>query len=141
MTASLSGPGPRHWVFVWLLVFAVLGAVLVLSARALVPPPPLGKDAPAEQFSEGRAREIVRVLSEHIGRRVNGTEGYDKAVAYLSSELGRIPGVEVATQEDSGVYFHPFGPSSPTVYRVTNVLAGRSREAVLLDAHFDTLVD
>ena len=92
----------RSWLVPWLLVIAVLGAVLVLSARALVPPPPLGKDAPAEQFSEGRAREIVRVLSEDIGRRVNGTEAYDKAVAYLSSELGRIPGVEVATHSPSG---------------------------------------
>jgi hypothetical protein len=141
-------PGPfsefRRWGTSWLLVFSVLAVVLFLSVRALVPPPPLGVDAPAEQFAEGRARAIVRVLTEDIGRRVNGGEGYDRAVAYLSTELGKIPGVEVTTQQDSGVYFHLFGPSSPFVYRVTNVLGrlpGKSSEAVLLDAHFDTLPD
>jgi hypothetical protein len=134
----------RSWAGPWLLVSAVLATVLFLSVRALDPPPPLGRDAPLDRFSEGRAQEIVRALTQSIGRRVNGSDEYDRAAAFLAAELGKIAGVEVTTQQDAGVYLHPFAPSSPFVYRVTNVLGrlpGKSTDAILLDAHFDTLVD
>jgi hypothetical protein len=141
---SIPSSGLRSSGFRWALVLGVLVGILLLSVRALVPPRPLGPDAPPDVFSEGRARAMVRVLTEDIGRRVNGTPEYDRTVAYLTTELGKIPGVEVATQDDQGVYFHPMNPAGAIVYRVSNVLArlpGRSSEAILLDAHFDTLVD
>ena len=57
-------------------MFGTVAACLILSARALVPPAALGGDAAAGRLSEARARDIVRQLSEGIGRRVNGTPGY-----------------------------------------------------------------
>ena len=129
---------------VWLVVFGAIAAILALSAQTLVPPPALGRDAPAERFSEGRARDFVAGLTQGIGHRVNGTLGYRKAAAYLSAELGKIPGVEVETQQGSGVNFHRFAPWAPFVFQATNVLGrlpGRSNDAILLDAHFDTLTD
>jgi hypothetical protein len=137
---------PATWrtAAVWLVVFAAIAVVLSLSAHTLVPPPALGRDAPAEKFSEGRARDIVAQLTQGIGRRVNGTEGYRKAVAYLSEQLRKLPGVEVAIQPGSGVNFHRFAPWAPFVFQNTNVLGrlpGKSSDAILLDAHFDTLAD
>src|SRR5512137_559894 len=139
-----SHSGLLHVAVPWLLVFGALAAVLVLSLRALAPPPGLGRDAPPDRFSEGRARDIVRQLTEGIGRRVNGTEGYAKAAQYLAAELHTIPGVEVQTYEGSGTYIHRLFPASPIVYRNTNVLGrlpGKSSDTILLDAHFDTLPD
>ena len=135
---------PWRATAVWLLVLGAIATVLALSVRTLVPPPPLGRDAPPDRFSEGRAREIVADLTQGIGRRVNGTEGYRKAVAYLEVELGKIPGVEVQAYEGSGTNFHRFAPWAPFVFQNTNVLGrlpGKSRDAILLDAHFDTLAD
>jgi hypothetical protein len=128
----------------WLLVVGTITAVLFLSARALVPPTPLGKDAPKDRFSEARARAIVGRLSEGIGHRVNGTAGYVQAADYLAAELRKIPGVEVETQQGSGTHIHRLMPSLPRVYWTTNVLGrlpGKSSDAILLNAHFDTLVD
>ena len=109
-----------------------------------MPPAALGGDAAADRFSEARARDIVRQLSERIGRRVNGTPGHAHAAEFLAAELSKIPGVEVETQQSAGTYTHKMFPSYPFVYQTTNVLGrlpGKSRDAVLLDAHFDTLVD
>lgn len=129
---------------VWLVVAGTVVVLLALSTRALVPSRPLGRDAPADVFSEGRARAVVAALAQDIGQRVNGTAGYRKAVATLAAELGTIPGVEVQVQHGTGTNFHRFAPWVPFVFRTTNVLGrlpGRSNDAILLDAHFDTLTD
>ena len=141
---SLASSSVLRSVLPWILVFCTIAAILVLSAHALVPPAPLGRDAPAERFSEARARDIVRQLTEGIGRRVNGTEGYVQAADYLAAQLREIPGVEVETQRGSGTHIHKLFPSAPRLYWTTNVLGrlpGKTRDAILLNAHFDTLVD
>jgi len=128
----------------WLVVWGTIAAVLFLSARALVPPAPLGADAPAERFSEGRAREIIRHLTETIGLRPNGTPAHRQAALYLADELRKIPGVEVEMQAAAGTHIHAFAPSVPFVYRTMNVLGrlpGKAADTILLDAHFDTLID
>jgi hypothetical protein len=128
----------------WLVVCGTIGAVLALSARALEPPQPLPRDTPPDRFSEERARDIVRELSEGIGLRVNGAPGHQRAAEYLAAELRKLPRVEVELQEVSDVHTHRSFPQLPFVYRTTNVLGrlpGRSTEAILLDAHFDTLID
>jgi hypothetical protein len=73
---SRSSQGRFRSGFPWFLVFGAIAAILLLSLRVLVPPLPLHGDAPAAVFSEARARDIVYQLTERIGRRVNGTEGY-----------------------------------------------------------------
>ena len=137
-TFSLRSGGP------WLLVFGTIATVLILSVHALAPPAPLGRDAPMERFSEERARDIIRHLTEDIGLRVNGTPGHAKAAELLAAELRKIPGVEVETQLASGTHVHKMFPSVPFVYRTTNVLGrlpGKTNDAILLNAHFDTLID
>ena len=128
----------------WLLVLGTIAAALLLSLRALMPPAPFDANAPADQFSEGRAREIVRHLTEAIGLRVNGTAGHARAAEYLAAELRKLPGVEVETQQASSTHVHKMFPSVPFVYHTTNVLGrlpGKTSDAILLNAHFDTLID
>jgi len=132
------------WGASWLLVLATLAAMLALSVHALRPPAPLDRSAPAERFSEGRARDIVRYLTEDIGLRVNGAPGHAKAAEYLAAELRKLPGVEVEVQEVAEAHTHKRFPQLPFVYRTTNVLGrlpGKSTDAILLDTHFDTLID
>ena len=126
---SLARLLPRGWA--WLLVLGTLATVLALSVRALQPPAPLDRNAPAERFSEGRARDIVRHLTEDIGQRVSGAPGHAKAADYLAAELRKLPGVEVELQEVADVHTHQRFPQLPFVYRTTNVLGrlpGKSTE-------------
>lgn len=132
------------WWAIWGALLTLLGAVTGAAIWALRPPPPLPPDAPAARFSEGRAREIVRRLAEDIGVRVNGTPNHARAAELLAAELRRIPGLEVEIQVPSGTQVYRSFWLPAFVYRTVNVVArlpGRSPGAVLLDAHFDTLVD
>jgi hypothetical protein len=128
----------------WVAVAALLAAILGASLRTLQPPAPLPPDAPDTRFSEGRAREVVRRLADDIGFRVNGTPSHVQAAEMLAGELRRIPGVEVELQTVSGTQVYRSSWLPAFVYRTVNVVArlpGRSPDAILLDAHFDTLVD
>ena len=92
---SRSSQGRLRSVIPWFLVFGTIAAILLLSLRVLEPPVLPQRHAPVELFSEARAGEMVYQLTERIGRRVNGTEGYMKAAEYLATRLHEIPGVEV----------------------------------------------
>ena len=128
----------------WVGLAGLLAAVLIASRWALQPPAALPPDAPAARFSEGRARHVVRRLADDIGFRVNGTPNHAQAAEFLAGELRRIHGVEVETQIASGSQIYRSSRLPAFVYRTVNVVArlpGRSPEAILLNAHFDTLVD
>jgi hypothetical protein len=104
--------------------------------------PPRAKPAsiPATEFSAERAWRTLSYLADSIGYRVSGTPGTHRAEEYLVARLRGVPGVDVQVQEVSGV--RPAG-SRATGYTLRNVLAripGRSRDAVLLSAHYDTPV-
>jgi hypothetical protein len=135
---------PSTTALTWVALAGLLAALLGASWRALQPPAPLPADAPEARFSEGRAREIVRRLAGDIGFRINGTPEHARAAELLAGELRRIPGVEVEIQDVSGTQILRKGWYPAFVYRTLNVVArlpGRSPEALLLDAHFDTLAD
>ena len=89
---SRSSQGRLRSVIPWFLVFGTIAAILLLSLRVLEPPVLPQRHAPVELFSEARAGEIVYQLTERIGRRVNGTEGYMKAAEYLATRAARDPG-------------------------------------------------
>ena len=128
----------------WLLLAGVVLGVFALCVWALQPPPPRAAGARPDQFSEPRARAIVDHLSEDIGVRLNGTPGHRRAAEFLASELRRIPRLEVEIQEVADTHVFATVPFPPFVYRTINVVArlpGRSPQAVLLNAHFDTQLD
>jgi len=131
-------------VTTWAALVALLAVLVGACWRALQPPAPLPADAPPDRFSEGRARAVVRHLADDIGMRVNGTPNHARAAEWLAAELRKIPGLEVEQQiaADAHVFRSAWLPVF--VYRTVNVVArlpGRSPEAILLNAHFDTLTD
>lgn len=131
----------RAWL-VWLaLVHGLLFAVFHFN-RPIEPRAPAQKTA----FSEARAQKVLSHLTNDIGLRLSGTPNAERAAEYLADELRAIPGVEVDLQHvsDSHHLAGTFVPWPIIKYHVTNVVAripGRTRDAVLLNAHFDTLGD
>lgn len=124
----------------WAATTAIVVAILALVAWRERPPRPQPATIAPAEFSAARAWPVLAYLADTIGYRVAGTPGTDSAAAYLVGTLRRIPGVEVQVQEVSGAWAPP---SSHRVlaYTVRNVLVripGRSPEALLLSAHYDT---
>lgn len=130
----------------WLTWLVFVHAIVLAVFWRNTPIAPQGRDAPAPVFSEARALGTLDHLANQIGLRLAGTENAERAAEYLASQLRAIPGVEVDVQRVADAH-HLHGTNVPwpvIKYRVTNVVAripGRKREAVLLDAHFDTLGD
>jgi len=122
----------------------LIAAGLVAFTHSL--PRPAPADADAGSFSAERAMRLVTRLTDEIGHRPNGTAAHARAAEVIADELRAIPGVEVELQHVGGVQQYPQDPFPfpPFIYETTNVVArieGRSTDAVLLDAHFDTLTD
>jgi hypothetical protein len=116
------------------------GLLVALVAWRERPPRAKPASIPATEFSAERAWRVLSYLADTIGYRVSGTRGAQRAEEYLVSRLRAIPGVEVEVQEVTGAR-----PATGRVvaYTLRNVLAripGRSPDALLLSAHYDTPV-
>jgi len=142
-----SGFASKNSVGMWLVwgaPFAVLLALWGLAEVVQRPPAPVGETAGKEVFSEGRAMAVVRKLADEIGPHPVGSESGQRAAEWLEQELKKESRLEVERYHAEGdtrlgvwqeVNFH---------YRVTNVvarLAGRQKEAILLNAHYDSPVE
>jgi hypothetical protein len=128
--------GARRWV----VSIGVFVAIVVAVHCSEQPPHPRPLTAPSTDFSETRAFPLIRRLAA-LGPRVPGTAAYRQASDLLAAELRNISGVEVRVQEAEGVHAYPFIPFTVQEYRERNVLVrirGRSSDAILLSAHFDT---
>lgn len=115
---------------------------------------PLDFDAPIDRFSEARAVEHVRVLSQDIGGRQEGRPGLRQAAAYIKMQLEMMkeragPNVRIEIEETTvnGSFNMKFlGHSIALAYRNhTNILMRISAAdlqetdpSVLVNAHFDT---
>lgn len=124
MTHHLLRPAPR-WLRLALFPVSLLalGALALWSVR---PPAPLPADAPAEEFSAGRALEHVRALAAEP--RPVGSPVHARAREYLVSELEEL-GLEVEVHRDTVGYHHPrTGPRAriATVHNVLALLPGKS---------------
>ena len=135
-TRSTVAPGePREgWVLIAGLVLLALALLLTLSLGN--PPEPKPKDAPATEFSAGRAGEVLRTLvgdgTPHpVGSAANA-QVRERVMAQLRS-LGYTPEVQEASTCQAG-----WGCA-----RVANVLARlpgqQPGKAVLLVAHYDSV--
>ena len=122
----------------WITAALVTGSLVALILWRERPPTPKPASAPTTEFSADRAWPILSYLADTIGYRVSGTPGARRAEDYLVARLRQLPGVEVEVQEVDGA--RP-GRDRVTAYTLRNVLVripGRSREALLLSAHYDT---
>ncbi|KAF3624978.1 hypothetical protein FXO38_29981 [Capsicum annuum] len=79
-------------------------SVLVYSIIHMKFITPLPMDAPPDRFSEARAIEHVRVLSEDIGGRQEGRQGLRLAAQYIKTQLEMMkeraqPGIRIEIEE------------------------------------------
>jgi hypothetical protein len=130
---------PGGWK-TWLGIAAVTACVVAVTLSAARPPAPRSADAPASEFSEERAWPVFLHLARTLGSRATGTIHSRQAATYLVERLRELPGVEVELQQGSGVVQR--GRSMELVENsARNVLVripGRSVEAILLTAHYDS---
>ncbi len=133
---------PGGWK-IWLGIATVTACVVAAALSAARPPPPRSADAPPGEFSEERAWPVFLHLTRTLGSRPTGTAHSRQAAAYLMEKLRELPGVEVELQQGSGVVQR--GRSMELVeHSARNVLAripGRSTEAILLIAHYDSAAE
>lgn len=135
MLESNLAPLPnRYWGAAALLVVALV-ALIVWRER---PPRARPASIAASEFSAERAWTALSHLADSIGYRVSGTPGARRAAEYLTARLREIPGVEVEVQEASGVRSTSRAAVGYTLRNVLARIPGRSRDAVLLSAHYDT---
>ncbi|KAI9188368.1 hypothetical protein H9P43_002759 [Blastocladiella emersonii ATCC 22665] len=108
------------------------------------------------RFSEARARQHIRVLSQDIGQREVGTLGEDRSIHYITAELEKLrdaPKVshpfEISTKSGSGQHLFEIinVPIVKTYHNVTNIAVRftctdecASDKALLVNTHFDTML-
>ncbi|XVF43729.1 hypothetical protein PTKIN_Ptkin02bG0063800 [Pterospermum kingtungense] len=115
---------------------------------------PLGIDAPLDRFSESRAIEHVRVLSQEIDGRQEGRPGLREAARYIKAELEKVKeraGSNIRLEVEENVVGGSFnmmflGHSISFAYRnhtnilmrVSSIHSQDTDLSVLMNAHFDS---
>lgn len=123
-----------------------LAVGLFFGIYATIPTAPLGKDAPAQTFSAGRAMDDVRTIAARP--HPTGSAENDVVRAYLQQRLSSL-GMEVRIDQApvSAAALERLntwsgrGDKAVTLRNVIGILPGRDRSlpAVLLMAHHDTV--
>ncbi|WP_138759667.1 M28 family peptidase [Modestobacter altitudinis] len=96
----------------------LLGALAALSVVVLQPPAPAPVDAPAGEFSAGRAFEHVQQIA--AGTHVTGSAANDRVRSYLVDTLTEL-GLQTRVQDAVGA--DPGDPGRVEMARVRNVVA------------------
>ncbi|XP_016569791.1 endoplasmic reticulum metallopeptidase 1 isoform X1 [Capsicum annuum] len=128
-------------------------SVLVYSIIHMKFITPLPMDAPPDRFSEARAIEHVRVLSEDIGGRQEGRQGLRLAAQYIKTQLEMMkeraqPGIRIEIEEtivngSFNMFFLRHSISlayrnhTNIIMRISSVDSGENDSAVLVNGHFD----
>ncbi|XP_047323769.1 endoplasmic reticulum metallopeptidase 1 [Impatiens glandulifera] len=131
--------------FISLLVYSVLHMNFIT---------PLGIGAPPDRFSEARAIQHVRVLSQDIDGRQVGKQGYKDATQYILTQLQNMkdragPNIRVEVEDTiiSGSFNMMFlghnlslGYRNHTniIMRISSMDARDSDASVLVNGHFDS---
>lgn len=115
---------------------------------------PLGLDAPPQRFSEARAIQHIKVLSQDIHSRQEGQPGLRQAADYITSQLHLLqdrasPDIRIEIEETliNGSFNMMFlGRSISLAYRnhtnilmrISSAVSQEDDPAVLLNGHFDS---
>ena len=101
-----------------LVALLLLGGLAALSIGALQPPAPAPVDAPADEFSAGRAFEHVQQVAAET--HVTGSPANDRVRQYLVDTLQEL-GLQTRVQDAVGA--DPGDPGEVEMARVRNVVA------------------
>uniref|UniRef100_A0A7I4Y688 FXNA-like protease n=1 Tax=Haemonchus contortus TaxID=6289 RepID=A0A7I4Y688_HAECO len=145
--------GFKHWIFVIAVVGIIYGAVVYLHRRM----PPVIPASNNTEFSEERARQLLRELTA-LGPRPSGSVALEhKAFGIMQRHLDGIEqklaskGVnrfEIDVQRPSGCFDLKFLSSFTLCYhKITNIVVrigpktGPTNQALMLNCHYDTMPD
>ncbi|CAJ0606998.1 unnamed protein product [Cylicocyclus nassatus] len=145
--------GFKHWLLVIVVVFAIYGWVVYLHRRM---PPVIGADY-LNEFSEERARVLLRELTD-LGPRPSGSDALEhKSFDIMQRHLSAIRdkfasrGVnrfEMDVQRPSGCFDLSFLSSFTLCYhKITNIVvrvgpaSGPTDQSLLLNSHYDSMPD
>jgi len=111
----------------------LLGAWFVLAFSAVLwsaqLPSPVSSDVSLSMFSEDRAREHVRFLTEAIGVRASARATHNASL-YIISFLQTLPGVDLSVQMEGDI---------TNVVAIRNGTRPRTEGAVMIAAHYDSV--
>ncbi len=120
--------------FVACLLLVLLTAISLYSISLTRPPDALPANAPADQFSAGRAMQYVRRIAREP--HAVGTPAHADVRTYLLSTMRQL-GLQPMVQEATAVDGQRVGTGY--VYNILGRLKGRTAgKAVLLMAHYDS---
>lgn len=122
----------------WPVGFVLLAVVLVgIGTRVAVPPAPLPPDAPASEFSAGRALALLRQLLGDEAPHPIGSEANERVRERIVAEFERL-GLSPEIQEAN---VRGRASDSPlTVSNITATIEGkREGKALVVTAHYDSV--
>jgi len=123
-----------------LAAFLFLGAIAWASVASIQPPAAAPTDAPAAEFSSGRAMRHVRAIAARP--HPTGTAENARVRDYLVGEL-RSLGLETEVQAAEAVAAPSYAGGAAVAGRVENVVARRrgtgGGRALMLAAHYDSV--
>lgn len=144
--------GFRHWLLILVIIGSIYGFVVYQDSRM----PKVKLAGQFEEFSEERARFLLRALTD-LGPRPSGSENCEVHAFKLISdrlknakaevEARDVNRLELDVQRPSGCYDLKFLSSFTLCYhKITNILARLGpkippKHSILLNCHFDTLPD
>jgi len=124
-----------------LLALCILGGAIYLTVALISPPAPLPVDAPATEFSAGRAMQDLEVITRQP-HPMGISQGHADVVAYLVGEIREL-GLEPQVQDTFGLRLWSPGSgyiSGGFVENITVRLRGTNPEgAILLTSHYDSV--
>lgn len=119
-----------------LLAVAVLAAVFLLSVWGSRPPAPKPADAPATEFSAGRARLVLNRLVGDGVPHPSGSAANDAVRARILSELEQLA---YKPEVQTGFACDEYGSCGTAKNVVARLDGAESGDAVLLAAHYDSV--
>jgi Peptidase family M28 len=129
---------PEGSALAGLVMLIIVAAIAALAIYRLAPPSPVPANAPAAEFSSGRAMKHLEAISR-VTHPV-GSRGHDEVRDYLLKELaalGASPEAMTATALDGGT---PALVRAGTMKNVVARIAGTNNsKAVMLAAHYDSV--
>ena len=115
---------------------AVLASVLLLSIWGLRPPAPRPADAPAREFSAGRARAILeRLVGDGVPHPI-GSPANDVVRARVVEELSKIG---YTPEIQTGFACDEYGTCATAKNVIARLDGTQAGEAVLIAAHYDSV--
>jgi peptidase M28-like protein len=123
-----------------LIAFLLTAFLIFLAIEQVRPPAPVPATAPLEEFSSGRAMELLRVIAQKP--HPTGTDENGRVLTFLVNELAAL-GFDVQVQTATAVRYEQRWRGPATAATVNNIIARlkgtANTRSVMFAAHYDSV--